>query len=102
MAADVSPRQVAHWAAFAAVCLGFLGGLFWLTLPSAEPLRHGNPATTALIEARMLEARERGRAGGRNQHCVPLERITTWLISEVVYSADAHFFEQCVTDEHQS
>ncbi|TMA90727.1 MAG: monofunctional biosynthetic peptidoglycan transglycosylase [Deltaproteobacteria bacterium] len=102
MAADVSPRQVAHWAAFAAVCLGFLGGLFWLTLPSAEPLRHGNPATTALIEARMHEARERGRAGGRNQHWVPLDRISPWLIRSVVNSEDARFFEHDGIDEKQT
>src|SRR3989454_10930217 len=102
MAVDVSPRQVAHWAAFAAVCLGSLGGLFWLTLPSAEPLRRGNPATTALIEARMHEARERGRAGGRNQHWGPLDRISPWLIRSVVNSEDARFFEHDGIDEKQT
>ena len=82
--------------------MGFLGGLFWLTLPSAEPLRHGNPATTALIEARMHEARERGRAGGRNQHWVPLDRISPWLIRSVVNSEDARFFEHDGIDEKQT
>src|SRR5947209_16928653 len=102
MAADVSPRQVAHWAAFILVCFGCLAGLFWLTLPSAEPLRRGNPATTALIEARMHEARERGGAGRRNQHWVPLDRISIWLIRSVVNSEDARFFEHDGIDEKQT
>src|SRR2546426_6024454 len=102
MAADVSPRQVAHWASFLLVCFGCLGGLFWLTLPSAEPLGRGNPATTALIEARMHEARERGGAGRRNQHWVPLDRISIWLIRSVVNSEDARFFEHDGIDEKQT
>jgi len=102
MAAEVRPRQVAHWAAFTLVCFGCLGGLFWLTLPSAEPLRRGNPATTALIEARMQEARKRGGAGRRNQHWVPLDRISIWLIRSVVNSEDARFFEHDGIDEKQT
>src|SRR5438270_12101760 len=102
MAVEVRPRQVAHWAAFILVCFGCLASLFWLTLPSAELLRHGNPATTALIEARMHEARERGRAGGRNQHWVRLDPITPWLISSVVNSEDARFFEHVGIDEQQT
>src|SRR5437763_9214944 len=102
MAVDVRPRQVAHWAAFILVCFGCLAGLFWLTLPSAEPLRRGNPATTALIEARMQEARKRGGAGRRNQHWVPLDRISIWLIRSVVNSEDARFFEHDGIDEKQT
>jgi monofunctional glycosyltransferase len=102
MAGEVTPRQAAHWAAFALVCFGCLAGLFWLTLPSAEPLRNGYPATTALIEARMQEARKQGRAGRRNQHWVPIERISIWLIRAVVNSEDARFFEHDGIDEKQT
>src|SRR5438445_9904014 len=102
MAVEVRPRQVAHWSAFILVCFGCLAGLFWLTLPSAEPLRRGNPATTALIEARMHEARERGSAGRRNQHWVPLDRISIWLIRSVVNSEDARFFDHDGIDEKQT
>ena len=84
------------------VCLACLAGLFWLTLPSAEPLRRGNPATTAVIEARMKEAREQGRAGRRNQHWVALDRISPWLIRAVVNSEDARFFEHDGIDEKQT
>ena len=79
-----------------------MGALFWLTLPQAEPLRRSNPATTAIIETRMSEARERGRAAKRNQHWVPLNRISIWLIRAVVNSEDARFFEHDGIDGTQT
>jgi monofunctional biosynthetic peptidoglycan transglycosylase len=102
MAFEARPRQVAHWAAFATLCLLCLASLFWLALPSAEPLRHGNPTTTALIEARSREAKKEGRAGRRNQQWVPLNRISLWLIRAVVNSEDARFFEHDGIDEKQT
>jgi monofunctional biosynthetic peptidoglycan transglycosylase len=102
MAFEARPRQVAHWAALAALCLLCIAALFWLTLPSAEPLRKTNPPTTALIEARSREARKEGRAGRRNQHWVPLNRISLWLIRAVVNSEDARFFEHDGIDEKQT
>jgi monofunctional glycosyltransferase len=65
---------------------------FYVDLPSAEALRDENPATTALIETRGREAREHGRVARRNQHWVPLHRISPWLIDAVVNSEDARFY----------
>jgi monofunctional biosynthetic peptidoglycan transglycosylase len=45
-----------------------------------------------LIEARAAEAREHGRAARRNQHWVPLNRISPWLVNAVVNSEDARFY----------
>ena len=84
------------------VCAGCLCGLFWLTLPSAEPLRHNNPATTALMQARMGEARKQGRAGRHNQHWVAISGISIWLVRAVVNSEDARFFEHDGIDEKQT
>src|SRR4051812_38779898 len=67
--------------------------LFFLPLPRAEPLRKQNPATTALIEARAREAREKGRAARRMQRWVPLSRISPWLQRAVINSEDARFWE---------
>jgi monofunctional biosynthetic peptidoglycan transglycosylase len=102
MAFDVRPRQAAHWAALVLLCVLCLGVLFWLTLPRAEPLRRSNPATTAIIESRISEARERGRAAKRMQHWVPLSRISIWLIRAVVNSEDARFFEHDGIDGKQT
>jgi monofunctional biosynthetic peptidoglycan transglycosylase len=83
-------------------CLLALAGLFWVTLPSAEPLRRGNPASTALIKARAEEAREQGRPARFNQHWVPLNRISPWLQRAVVNSEDARFFEHDGIDVEQT
>jgi monofunctional biosynthetic peptidoglycan transglycosylase len=66
---------------------------FWISLPSAEPLRSMNPTSTALIDARARDAREARRAARRNQHWVPLSRISPWLQRAVVNSEDARFFQ---------
>lgn len=65
---------------------------FWLSLPSAEALRTGDPPTTALIDARAQEAWQRGRPARRNQHPLPLARISPWLQRAVVNSEDARFY----------
>jgi monofunctional biosynthetic peptidoglycan transglycosylase len=65
---------------------------FYVDLPSAEPLREENPKTTALIETRAREAKEHGRAARKNQHWIPLHRISPWLIDAVVNSEDARFY----------
>ena len=71
-------------------------------MPRAEPLRRSNPTTTAIIEGRISEARERGRAAKRMQHWVPLNRISIWLIRAVVNSEDARFFEHDGIDGKQT
>ncbi len=82
--------RAVFWAALGAV---LVAGAFWLTLPSVAPLRRSNPRTTALIEARLQAAREKGRAARRNQHWVSLGRISPWLQRAVVNSEDARFFQ---------
>ena len=77
----------------AALVLAAAAAFFWLTLPSADPLRRSNPATTALIDARLRAAQEKGHAARRNQHWVPLSHISPWLQKAVVNSEDARFFQ---------
>src|SRR5262249_25452225 len=74
------------WAWFAVLAPLALVAAFWLGLPSAEPLRHSNPATTALIEARFEKTHR------RNQHWVRLSQISTWLQYAAVNSEDARFY----------
>ena len=85
-----------RWGRIALVALlGALAvaGAFWISLPSAEPLRAVNPPSTALIDARAREARKSGRAARRNQHWVALGRVSPWLARAVVNSEDARFFQ---------
>lgn len=89
-------------AVLSALILAAAGAVFWLTLPSAEPLRRANPATTALMEARQREARKKGRASRHNQHWVPLSRISPWLREAVINSEDARFFEHEGIDVEQT
>jgi monofunctional glycosyltransferase len=103
MASDASAlRPAGSTAAVAFLCLLAVAGLFWFTLPSAEPLRNGNPATTALIQARAQEAREHGRPARHNQHWVPLSQISPWLQRAVINSEDARFFEHDGIDVEQT
>jgi monofunctional biosynthetic peptidoglycan transglycosylase len=87
------PSRRIRWRRVGIVALIAVAAAFWFGLPSADPLRHHNPHSTALIEARAREAREAGRAGRRNQHWVPLWRISPWLQRAVVDSEDARFFQ---------
>lgn len=73
-------------------CAG-VAAAFWATLPSAQALRKENPRTTALIEAREREARDKGQVERRNQHWVSLLRISPWLQRAVINSEDARFYE---------
>jgi monofunctional biosynthetic peptidoglycan transglycosylase len=81
------------------VCIGLTALAFYVDLPSAGPLKDSNPTTTAMIETRAREAREAGRAARRNQHWVPLHRISPWLIDAVVNSEDARFYLHDGIDE---
>src|SRR5438067_11012289 len=95
-------RPAGSTAAVIFFCLLAGAGSLWTTLPSAAPFRRGNPSTTALIEARAEEARKQGRAARRNQHWVPLTRISPWLQLAVVHSEDARFFEHDGIDVEQT
>ncbi len=97
-----APSTAARAAVFSALLLAASAIAFWVTLPSAEPLRHTNPGTTALMEARQREARRKGRAARRNQHWVSLTQISPWLREAVVNSEDARFFEHDGIDVEQT
>src|SRR3954466_258326 len=95
-------RARRHVVLGACLCGLAAAALFWVTLPSADPLRKQNPVSTALIDARMSDARERGRAPRRNQHWVPLGRISIWLQRAVINSEDARFWEHEGIDVEQT
>jgi monofunctional biosynthetic peptidoglycan transglycosylase len=68
--------------------------LYWLaTLPDASWLAKHNPKETALIEARRIEAREKGRTLRPQWAWVPMSRISPYLQRAVVATEDASFFE---------
>jgi monofunctional biosynthetic peptidoglycan transglycosylase len=94
MAKAKAPRGVrsGRVALIVLACLAVVAVAFYVDLPSAEPLRRANPTTTSLIETRAREAREQGRVARRNQHWVPLNRISPWLLDAVVNSEDARFY----------
>ncbi len=61
------------------------------TFPRVSKLRDSNPETTALIEARLREARERGEQPKRVQQWVPLDRISVHLLRAVLAGEDSNF-----------
>jgi len=73
-----------------------LGGvaLYWLaTFPDVARLAHSNPPSTALMEARLAEAREEGRPVNLRWVWVPLSRISAHLQRAVIVSEDAAFYQ---------
>ena len=72
-------------------CL-LVAGALWNLLPDPSPLARENPKTTALIEQRKAEAREKGRTLRPQQSWVGLERISKRLVEAVILSEDARFF----------
>jgi monofunctional biosynthetic peptidoglycan transglycosylase len=75
-------------AAAAALAVGAL----WGALPPAAPLARENPRTTALIEQRRAEARQRRRPFRPRQVWVGPEHIPQRLVAAVLLSEDANFF----------
>ncbi|MBA2339108.1 MAG: transglycosylase domain-containing protein [Pyrinomonadaceae bacterium] len=61
------------------------------TFPRTGKLRTDNPQTTALIEARMDEARGRGEQPKRLQIWMPLDRISPNLQRAVIAGEDTNF-----------
>jgi monofunctional biosynthetic peptidoglycan transglycosylase len=77
--------------ALAAVAAAGFAAL-WAALPDAAPLARENPRTTALIDQRRAEARERRRPFRPRQSWVGAERISPRLVQAVLLSEDANFF----------
>jgi monofunctional biosynthetic peptidoglycan transglycosylase len=61
------------------------------TFPRVARLRDSNPETTAMIETRLQEARQRGEQPKRVQQWVPLERISVNLQRAVLAGEDSNF-----------
>lgn len=93
---STSRRRVARFLLWSAVLIGLPLGILalsWLSiLPDVELLARVNPTSTALMEARQAQAKERGRAIGRQWTWVPLSRISPHLRRAVVAAEDASFF----------
>jgi monofunctional biosynthetic peptidoglycan transglycosylase len=62
-----------------------------VTFPRVWRLKDANPETTAMIETRAQEARERGEQPRRIQQWVPLDRISPNLERAVIAGEDTNF-----------
>jgi monofunctional biosynthetic peptidoglycan transglycosylase len=83
-----------YWGAILILLPAALLALYWLaTLPDVSWLAKHNPKETALIEARRIEAREKGRTLRPQWVWVPISRISPYLQRAVVATEDASFFE---------
>jgi monofunctional biosynthetic peptidoglycan transglycosylase len=65
---------------------------WWLTFPDVASLAKRNPETTALIEARMAEARAKDPDAAADRVWVPLSEIAPTLQYAVIVSEDASFY----------
>lgn len=65
---------------------------WWLTFPDVRSLATVNPETTALIEARLAEARARDPEARAVQVWVPLSEIAPALQHAVIVAEDASFY----------
>jgi len=66
--------------------------LWLLTMPDISLLKTTNPTTTALIEARQVQAQQAHKSIGRHWIWVPMSRISPHLRRAVVAAEDASFF----------
>lgn len=89
-------RRAARVLLWSALLIGLPLGILTLSrliiLPDVELLVRINPTSTALMEARQAQAKERGRAIERHWTWVPLSRISPHLRHAVVAAEDASFF----------
>jgi monofunctional biosynthetic peptidoglycan transglycosylase len=89
-------RPILRRVALAAVAAALLAvaaiAALWFTLPDPAALAKENPRTTALIEQRRAEARQKRRAFRPRQTWVALDRISPRLVHAVLLSEDANFF----------
>jgi monofunctional biosynthetic peptidoglycan transglycosylase len=73
----------------------------YLTLPDVRSLRTSNPETTAFIELRAREARQRGEEPRRVQKWVSYARISPHLKSAVLVAEDGKFWRHQGVDFDQ-
>lgn len=65
----------------------------WLTLPDVRPLKHTNPTTTAFIELRAEQARDKGQQPRRVQRWVSYSHIAPDLKRAVLVAEDDAFWQ---------
>jgi len=78
--------------ATAAMLFAYLAYVY-LSLPDVRPLRTTPPRTTAFIELRANEAREKGQTPRRDQRWIAYERISPNLKRAVIVAEDSRFWE---------
>jgi monofunctional biosynthetic peptidoglycan transglycosylase len=86
-------RAIGRWV-LGAMGVGF-GCLIYLylTLPDVRPLRTTNPPTTAFMELRAREAREKGQPPRREQRWVSYGHISQDLKRAVLVAEDSAFWQ---------
>src|SRR5687767_7004903 len=86
----------------AAFAIGFgCGAYIYLTLPDVRQLRTQNPSTTAFMELRASQARERGQEPKRVQRWVSYARISCHLKDAVRVAEDGLFWKHDGVDYQQ-
>ena len=86
-------RTIGRWL-LGAVAIGVAYLVYsYLTLPDVRPLRTSNPPTTAFIELRAGEARDRGRPTRRVQYWVSYGRLSQDLKRAVLVAEDDAFWQ---------
>ena len=65
----------------------------WVVFPDVSSLTMTNPSSTALMEARMTDAQERGRFLKQDWTWAPLSRISPYLQRAVIVAEDASFYD---------
>ena len=78
--------------AIAAMLFAYLAYVY-LSLPDVRALRTTPPTTTAFIELRANEAREKGETPRRDQRWIAYERISPSLKRAVIVAEDSRFWE---------
>ena len=87
------PGRVGRYA-LGTLAVGFTYLLYvYLTLPDVRSLRTVNPPTTAFIELRAHEARDKGRPARRVQQWVSYGRVSQELKRAVLVAEDAAFWD---------
>jgi monofunctional biosynthetic peptidoglycan transglycosylase len=82
-------RALAACAAAVFVLLGYI----YVTLPDVRSLARINPKTTAWMEMRAREAREKGRTLRHEHRWVPYSRMSSHLKRAVIVAEDSAFWE---------
>ncbi len=83
-----------RWICISAVLLVFvLFPAYFFTVPDVSILRRKNPAKTAYMEFREMEAQKKGRRLKIHQTWVPLSSVSPYLVKAVLISEDDKFWK---------